>query len=205
MSCAGATAATVPRRSFRPPTKEAVFFPFFFFLFDKGARCTLCASASSLLPQPFFFFEAAIAFVCLLETGVEGRRGHLIRLLCKPEGQPQHSWPLQTVSSFPTPLQTQPQTNTTITATLGLSDGQQIPRVIAISICILATVGSLCQHYTPLIFTFSMTLQKSYLLLHLHVHPKRSQYTPGMLHTCYLAHLDFSSVYTAEMSGISGD
>lgn len=88
--------------------------------------------------------------------------GHLIWLLCKPEGQPQHSWPLQTVSSYRTPLQTQPETTTT-TATPGLSDRQMIPRVIAISICILATVGSMCQHYTPLISAFSMTAQSEIL------------------------------------------
>lgn len=153
MSCAGATAVTVPCRSFRPPTKEGSFF-LSFFLLTRELSALLCASASPLLPQPFF--EAAIAFVCLLETGVDGR-GDLILLLCKPEGQPQHSWPLQTVSSYQTPLQTQSQSNAT-TATPGLSDGQLIPSVLAISIYILATVGSMCQHYTSLISAFSMTV-----------------------------------------------
>lgn len=46
MSCAGATAATVPRRSFRPPTKEGSFFsPFFFPFWRGGLSALLCASA----------------------------------------------------------------------------------------------------------------------------------------------------------------
>lgn len=72
MSCAGATAATVPCRSFRPLTKEGSFF-LSFFLLTRGLGALLCASAPLPLPEPFF--EAATAFVCLLETGVEGRRG----------------------------------------------------------------------------------------------------------------------------------
>lgn len=54
--------------------KRAVFFPLSFFPFDEGGSVHFCVQVPPT-PPPQPFFEAAIAFVCLLETGVDGRRG----------------------------------------------------------------------------------------------------------------------------------
>lgn len=178
---------------FQASNKRGQFF-LSFFSFWQGGSVHFCVQVLPPLTPALFWSSYSLCVLTRNRNG--GKGGHLIWLLCKPEGQPQHSWPLQT----------QPQTNTT-TATPGLSDGQLMPSVIAISVYILATVGSMCQHYTPLISEFSMTVQSEILSSSPAYASNHTQHTHNTHRNAshLLPHSEFSGVYTAEMSGISGD